>query len=85
MSYIVYILKCSDDTLYTWITTDLDRRIRQHNWEIVWGAKYTSIRKPVEVVYSETCENRSEATKREMKIKKFKKEEKLNLINSSDK
>lgn len=78
--YIVYILKCSDNTLYTGITTDLGRRVRQHNWEIVWWAKYTSIRHPVVVVYSEKSENRSEASKREIQIKKLKREEKCNLI-----
>lgn len=78
--YIVYILKCSDDSLYTWITTDIVRRLRQHNGEIVWWAKYTKIRQPVKVVYSENCENRSEASKRECEIKKMKREEKLLLI-----
>ncbi len=79
--YIVYILKCFDDTLYTWITTDLDRRLRQHNWELVWWAKYTRIRKPVEIMYSEEFENRSEASKRESEIKKLTREKKLELIN----
>ena len=78
--YLVYILKCSDNTLYTWITTDLDRRLRQHNWEIVWWAKYTLARKPVELLYCEEYNNRSEATKRECEIKKMKREEKLKLI-----
>ncbi len=80
--YIVYILKCSDDTLYTWITTDLDRRVRQHNWELVWWAKYTRIRHPVEVVHFEEFENRSEASKRESEIKKLTREKKLKLINN---
>jgi len=78
--YIVYMLKCSDDTIYTWITTDIVRRLRQHNWEIVWWAKYTKIRQPVELVYSEECQNRSEASKRECEIKKMKREEKFKLI-----
>ncbi len=80
--YKVYIVKCRDDTLYTWITTDLDRRIRQHNWKILWWAKYTLSRKPVKLVYYEDWYNRSEATKREMEIKKMKKEEKILLINN---
>ena len=78
--YKVYILKCSDNTLYTWITTDLDRRVRQHNWEIVWWAKYTKIRQPVKVVYYEESENRSDASKRECEIKKMRREDKLKLI-----
>jgi len=80
--YKIYILKCSDNTLYTWITTDLEKRLKQHNWEILWWAKYTRIRQPVELVYFEEAENRSEASKREYKIKKLKREEKLKLINS---
>jgi len=80
--YKVYIVKCSDDTLYTWITTDLKKRIKQHNWEILGWAKYTRNRQPVELVYFEESENRSEATKREMEIKKMKREGKFLLINS---
>ena len=79
--YKIYILKCSDDTLYTWITTDLDKRIRQHNWEILGWAKYTRVRQPVELVYFEEAENRSEASKREYVIKKLKREDKIELIN----
>lgn len=78
--YKVYILKCSDNTLYTGITIDLDKRLRQHNWEIVWWAKYTLARKPVELLYFEDSENRSEASKREYEIKKLKREQKLKLI-----
>jgi len=79
--YIVYILKCIDDTLYTWITTDLKRRLRQHNWELVWGAKYTRARKPVKVVYYDILKNRKEACKREYEIKQFTRIKKLKLIN----
>lgn len=78
--YKIYILKCSDNSLYTGITTDIEKRLRQHNWEIVGGAKYTLARKPVELMYSEEAENRSEASKRECEIKKLKRSEKLNLI-----
>lgn len=78
--YLVYILKCQDNTLYTWITTNLDRRVRQHNWELVWWAKYTNIRKPVEIVYFMEFENRSEASKRECEIKKMTRDKKLELI-----
>ena len=78
--YYTYILKCNDDTLYTGITTDLDRRLRQHNWEIVGWAKYTRVRQPVEIVYSESFESRSDACKRESEIKKMSRGEKLELI-----
>jgi len=78
--YFVYIVKCFDNSLYTGITTDLIRREKQHNWEIPWWAKYTSSRRPVELLYFEKCEDRSEATKRELEIKKMTKSKKLKLI-----
>ena len=81
--YKVYILKCSDNTLYTWITTDIDKRIRQHNWEILGWAKYTRVRQPVELVYFEEVENRSIASKREYEIKKLKREKKIELIKNN--
>lgn len=79
MSYFIYILKCSDDTLYTGITTDIQRRIDEHNNSLK-GAKYTKLRRPVELVYSEESENRSSASKREYAIKKLSRKEKLELI-----
>jgi len=78
--WIVYILECSDNSLYTWITTDIIRRVREHNWEIIWGAKYTRIRQPVKLVYTEELENRSTASKREYEIKKLTRKKKLELI-----
>lgn len=81
MLYFVYILKCSDTTLYTGITTDLLRRLDEHN-NSKKGAKYTSLRRPVELVYSEKAEDRSSASKREREIKKMKKLKKLELINA---
>ncbi len=78
--YKIYIVKCSDNTLYTWITTDLEKRLRQHNWEILGWAKYTLSRKPVKLVYFEEAENRSIASKREYEIKKISRIKKLELI-----
>jgi putative endonuclease len=79
--YYVYIAKCNDGSLYTGITTNLERRLRQHNGEVLGGAKYTHTRRPVEFVYSEKFETRSEATKREYEIKNnLTREEKLDLI-----
>jgi len=75
----VYILQCSDDTLYTGITTDIARREHEHN-HTKRGAKYTRLRRPVKLVYSEECENRSSASKREYEIKHFSRKEKLQLI-----
>lgn len=77
--YYLYILECSDKSLYTWITTDLNRRIEEHNFSDLW-AKYTRIRRPVKLVYSATFDNRSLASKEELRIKKLKKSEKLKLL-----
>ena len=81
MSYFIYILRCSDDTLYTGITMDIERRIDEHN-SSAKGAKYTKIRRPVKLVYSETSEDRSSASKREYQIKKLTRSKKLELINA---
>jgi putative endonuclease len=77
--YYLYILECADKTLYTGITTDLKRRIVEHNGNKI-GSKYTSARRPVKIVYSQKFKNRSAASKAEAKIKKLKKSEKLELI-----
>ena len=80
MSYYVYILECSDKTLYTGIATDLQRRLDEHN-NSDKGAKYTKIRRPLKLMYSEESENRSSASKREYEIKKLSRKKKLELIN----
>ncbi len=77
--YYLYILKCKDKTLYTGITTDLDRRLVEHNTSKL-GAKYTHARRPVRLVYSKKFIDRSTASKEEMRIKKMKRAEKLALI-----
>ena len=77
--YYLYILKCSDETLYTGITVDLERRVAEHNTSKL-GAKYTRSRRPVEVVYSRRFKNRSDATKAEAEIKKLSRAEKLKLM-----
>lgn len=81
MSYFIYILRCSDDTLYTGICTDIARRVSEHN-ESDKGAKYTKVRRPVTLVYSEESKDRSTASKREYEIKKYTREKKLELINA---
>jgi len=81
-TYYLYILECADKTLYTGITTDLKRRIAEHGGAKL-GAKYTCVRRPVRLVYSKKFKNRSSASKEEARIKKLKKTEKLELINSS--
>ncbi|WP_324171046.1 GIY-YIG nuclease family protein [Sulfurimonas sp.] len=82
MTYFVYILKCSDSTLYTGIATDITRRLNEHN-NSDKGAKYTKNRRPVKLVYSESQPDRSSASKREYFIKKLSREKKLQLINQS--
>jgi putative endonuclease len=79
-SNYVYILKCSDNTLYCGWTNDLVERIKAHN--MGKGAKYTKSRLPVDLVYSENSESKSDALRREIEIKKMKRSEKLTLINS---
>lgn len=81
MSYFVYIVKCKDESLYTGITTDINRRVQEHNSSDK-GAKYTSLRRPVQLVYSEASNDRSSASKREYAIKKLTKAKKLELINA---
>ncbi|MEK7067134.1 MAG: GIY-YIG nuclease family protein [Patescibacteria group bacterium] len=79
MNYFVYILKCADDTLYVGSTNDLAKRIIQHNTAKA-GAHYTKIRRPVELVYSETVETLSRALKREAEIKLWRRDKKIKLI-----
>jgi putative endonuclease len=77
--YFVYILKCSDQSFYTGITTNLDRRIKEHNSSKL-GAKYTKVRRPVKLIYSKNFTNRSEASIEEARIKKLSRDEKLNFL-----
>ncbi len=79
MSWVVYILKCADNTLYTWSTNNLEKRLHEHN-NLKSGAHYTKIRRPVELVYSEDCESMSHARKRENEVKKLSRGEKVKLI-----
>lgn len=79
MQYHIYILECSDKTLYTGWTTDIQKRVLAHN-TLKTGAKYTSMRRPVKLVYSESFETRSEAMKRECAVKKMSRVEKLGLV-----
>ncbi len=78
--WFVYILRCADDTLYTGITTDVNKRIKQHNGSDKNGAKYTRNRRPVKLVYQEVLSSRSDASKREHSIKSLKKCQKELLV-----
>ncbi len=78
--YHLYILECADKTLYTGITVNLDRRVKEHNTSQL-GAKYTRARRPVKLVYSKKFRNRSSVSKAESQMKKLTRENKLKLIN----
>lgn len=81
MSYYVYIVRCSDDTLYTGIAKDIKARIEEHNTSSK-GAKYTRVRRPVELVYMQECKDRSDASKKEYAIKHLSRKQKLELIDA---
>jgi len=81
--WFVYMLRCADNTLYTGVTTDLERRLSEHNSSHK-GAKYTRARRPVVLAYSESAANRSDACIREAELKKLSRPEKARLIKRQD-
>lgn len=78
-NWFIYMLRCSDNSLYTGITTDVDRRLEEHNAEKS-VTRYTRARQPVELVYQESANSRSDAGKREVQLKKLKKTDKELLV-----
>ena len=78
-SWFVYVVRCKDNSLYTGITTDISRRVKEHNTS-KRGAKYTRSRRPVRLVHEMKVLNRSEALKLEYKFKQLKKAEKEAII-----
>jgi len=78
MSWYVYIIKCKDTKLYTGVTKNLKRRIREHNGG--YGCKFTRCRAPVKLVYKEKAPDISQALKRESAIKRLGRPQKLKLI-----
>jgi len=82
MSY-VYIVKCKDNTFYTGFTTDIERRITEHNNGV--GSKYTKGRRPVKLVYLEEYDTKGEALSREYEIKTFTRSKKIKLIKDGGK
>lgn len=78
--HYIYLVRCSDDSLYCGWTTDLKRRIDAHNGHIPGGAKYTQGRRPVTLVYAESFHQKQEAQRREYAIKRMTKTKKLRLI-----
>jgi putative endonuclease len=79
MVWTVYILQCADDSLYTGITTDLTRRMNEHETGIK-GARYTNGRRPFQLMYQAHCRDRAEASKLEISIKALSRAKKLTLI-----
>lgn len=82
MTAYVYIVRCSDGTLYTGWTSDVEKRLLAHNSGT--GAKYTRGRRPVRIVHLESFENKEDAMARESGIKKLKRNEKLKLLNAGN-
>ncbi len=77
--WVVYLCQCADDSLYAGVTTDIDRRVDEHNHSPK-GARYTRVRRPVRLVYVEAVADRSAAQRREHQIRKLTRAEKLRLI-----
>jgi putative endonuclease len=78
MKWIVYILECSDKTLYTGITNNMEKRLAAH--QNGTASRYTRSRLPVRLVYEEKCQSRSRALRREMIVKELKRSDKLDLV-----
>lgn len=78
-AWFVYMLRCADESLYTGITTDIPRRLAEHNGEGGLGSRYTRSRRPVTLVYSEPAEHRAAASRREAAIKRLDRTHKLAL------
>jgi putative endonuclease len=81
MPWFVYILKCSDDSFYVGQTSDLEKRIETHNAGN--GPKYTSVRRPVSLLYFESYNSQNEAVKREKQLKKWSRAKKQALIDGN--
>ena len=81
--WFVYIVRCADDTLYTGIAMDVERRVYEHNAAGRLGANYTRARRPVALVYAEAVESRSSAARREHEIKQMTRPRKDELLKAS--
>jgi len=78
-TWFVYFLRCNDNSLYAGITTDIERRLYQHNHSKL-GAKYTRAKRPVTLAFIETASNKSSASKREYQLKQLSKAQKEQLV-----
>lgn len=81
--WFVYLLECADGSYYCGVSTDLRKRLAEHNGESPGGARYTSGRRPVRLLASRACATRSEACKLEAKVKRAKKGEKLGFFEAA--
>jgi len=81
MTWHMYVVVCFDNSFYCGITTNIERRLKQHNGELTGGAKYTRSRRPCRLVYKEKAENRSSASKKEYWFKKLSRKQKEKYIN----
>ena len=81
-AWFLYVLRCADDTFYTGTTTDITRRLNEHNTKKC-GAKYTKTRRPVKLVFWLDFENRSKAQKAEYQFKKLTRAQKEKIINDA--
>lgn len=81
--WYVYIVRCADTTLYTGIAKNVERRLAEHNTPGRPGARYTRPRRPVELVYKESCHSRAQAARREAQIKRLSRTEKQALVEAA--
>lgn len=82
-SWRVYLLRCADGTLYTGVTVDMRRRLRQHNGELAGGARYTRSRRPVTLLWERSAANRSVAQAMESRLRRLTRGQKLALARGS--
>lgn len=78
--WYVYMLRCADGSLYTGVTTDIQRRLEEHNHDNKKGARYTRARRPVELAFQQSAADRTAACQLEAQIKKLSRSQKLRLI-----
>ena len=83
-SWQVYLLLCADNSLYCGSTTDVERRVRQHNGSLAGGARYTKSRRPVSLLACCPCPSHSAALRLEARIKKLPKSDKLSALQKAD-
>ena len=83
-SWLVYLLECADGTLYCGITTNMDRRLSQHNGQINGGARYTRGRRPVRLLASRACDGKSAALRLEKAVKSQARAHKLQFLLSGE-